>query len=335
MARLVNDSTVFSDATGLASMKDQKPVRLVIPKFNDGKLLITKISGGVRPNFQLMYSLGSDVFINAFNQRLSMWTLSGLYIPSMCDNGKDFKGEPAFVDLYRRFNIRSGGVPLDMAFNGIVLVGFFVEIKIQDYTQKGIDGFSWEAAFLGRVNNFLEDPDPIVLADALAFGPDVPDPVRNGELEDNRQGTYFGDNPDMLTSNQSRPLEFDPNYLDNQEVDPYWDTDHRSKRPTTDGNSSHFYVGPSQEDLDYWEMRDELDAAEREQAKNRARQKIANETARREYDAVKEGREKALAQAQAAAKSTGTSVETGASKNYPLVDMSGISTRIYEAKDER
>jgi len=33
----------------------------------------------------------------------------------------------------------------------------------------------------------VEDPDPIVVADAPAFGPDAPDPVRNGELADNRQ----------------------------------------------------------------------------------------------------------------------------------------------------
>jgi hypothetical protein len=306
MARRIDDSTVFSDATGLASMNDQKPVRLIIPKFNDGKLLITKISGGVRPNFQLMYSLGADVFINAFNQRLSMWNLSGLYIPSMCDNGQDFRGEPAFVDLYRRFNIRNADVPLDLAFNGIVLVGFFVEMKIGDYTQNGIDGFSWETPFLGRMNNLLEDPDPIVVEDALAFGPDVQDPIREGELADNRQGTYFGDNPDMLTANQSRPLEFDPNYIGSQQSDPYWDIDHRAKRPTTGGNSSHFSVGPSQEDLDYWEMQDELNEAAELQAKKAAEQKIRSNTARRKLEAENKP-------PLANTTSTGTSVQTGVS----------------------
>ena len=151
-----------------AHITDDKPVRLVIPQFNDGKLLITKIDGGVRPNFQLMYSLGADVFINAFNQRLSLWTLHGLYIPAVCDNGQNFKGEPAFVDLYRKFNIRTARAPLDLAFSGIVLVGFFVEMKIGDYSQNGIDGFSWETPFLGRMNNLLENPDPIVVEDALA-----------------------------------------------------------------------------------------------------------------------------------------------------------------------
>jgi hypothetical protein len=175
---------VFSDTIGLAKITDQKPVRLVIPQFNDGALQITKIQGGVRPNFQLMYSLGADVFINAFNQRLSMWTLHGLYIPAACDNGQNFKGEPAFVDLYRKFNIRTAKAPLDLAFNGIVLVGFFVEMKVMEYTQEGVDGFAWETPFLGRMNNLLEAPDPIEVADAAAPAAGAaPKPVREGKVE--------------------------------------------------------------------------------------------------------------------------------------------------------
>jgi len=192
MARRRNN-TVFSDVTGVASMQDDKPVRLIIPKFNDGKLMITKITGGVRPNFQLMYSLGADVFINAFNQRLSIWTLNGIHIPSACANGdngirrigeedKAHKGEPAFVDLYRRFNIRTAPVPLDMAFNGIVLVGFFIELKILDYTQEGVDGFAWEVSFLGRMNNLLEEQDPIEVEDVAAEDVAAAEKVREGEL---------------------------------------------------------------------------------------------------------------------------------------------------------
>jgi hypothetical protein len=175
---------IFSDTSGLAKMADDKPVRLVIPQFNDGDLQITKIQGGVRPNFQLMYSLGADAFINAFNQRLSMWTLHGLFIPAVCGNGQNFKGEPAFVDLYRKFNIRTAKAPLDLAFNGIVLVGFFIEMKIMEYTQEGVDGFAWETPFLGRMNNFLEAPDPIEVVDKPAVAaPPMMKAVRKGRLD--------------------------------------------------------------------------------------------------------------------------------------------------------
>jgi hypothetical protein len=129
-----------------------------------------------------MYSLGADVFINAFNQRLSMWTIHGLHIPALCGDGNNLKGEPAFVDLYRRFNIRNAKVPLDMAFNGIVLVGFFIEMKVMEYTQEGVDGFAWETPFLGRMNNLLEAPDPIKVADAAApAAPAAPKKVREGK----------------------------------------------------------------------------------------------------------------------------------------------------------
>ena len=217
MAKRQDDNTVFSDVTGLASMADNKPVRLIIPKFNNGKLMITKISGGVRPNFQLMYSLGADVFVNAFNQRLSMWNIHGLYIPSVCDNGQDFKGEPAFVDLYRRFNIRTDGPPLDIAFNGIVLVGFFVEMKIMEYTQEGVDGFAWETPFLGRMNNFLEAPDPIEVADVAAAGGAEGKPVREGVLEQDLDPARIASQAKTLQN--SRPPSIGPGYENMYEVD--------------------------------------------------------------------------------------------------------------------
>jgi hypothetical protein len=195
-------ATVFQETTQLAAITDQKPVRLVIPKFRNGKLLITKIAGEVRPNYQIMYSLGADAFITAFNQRLSTWTIHGLHIPGGCD-GQNFKGEPAFVDLYRKFNIRTAKQPLDMAFNDIVLVGFFIGMTIQDYSQNGVDGFAWETPFLGRINNLLEDPDPIVVADGAAGGDADPNAVRNGMLGD---GTYFGENPGTMEAFWSKKI---------------------------------------------------------------------------------------------------------------------------------
>jgi hypothetical protein len=234
-----------------------------------------------------MYSLGADVFINAFNQRLSMWTLSGLYIPSMCDNGQDFKGEPAFVDLYRRFNIRNAAAPLDLAFNGIVLVGFFVEMKIQDYTQGGIDGFSWETPFLGRMNNLLEDPDPIVVADAPAFGPDAPDPVRNGELADNRQGTYFGDNPDMLTYIGGRPYTDQMRYLDRKKgkVDSIGPPVELAYAKLTEALDAQ----DAKDDRDYWEKWEEEKEQRKQDRKNKNEEALATaarQQAKRESDAA-------------------------------------------------
>jgi hypothetical protein len=177
-------ATIFHESTGLASIADDKPVRLTIPKFPNGTLLITKISGGVQPNYQILYSLGSDVFITAFNQRLSPWNISGIHIPGSCNKGaQDFNGEPAFVDLYRKFNIRTAKQPLDMAFNDIVVTGFFIGMTVGDYSQNGIDGYTWETTFLGRMTNLLENPDPIVVAEGDAVGAAVQVPVKEANLK--------------------------------------------------------------------------------------------------------------------------------------------------------
>ena len=194
-------ATIFHESAGLASISDDKPVRLTIPKFPNGKLLITKISGGVQPNYQIMYSLGSDVFITAFNQRLSPWNISGIHIPGSCNNvAQNFNGEPAFVDLYRKFNIRTAKQPLDMTFNDIVVTGFFTGMRVGDYSQNGIDGYTWETTFLGRMTNLLENPDPIAVAEGDAVGAEVQEPVKEANLKREGEKKDDGFEPDPTAS---------------------------------------------------------------------------------------------------------------------------------------
>ena len=184
-------SKIFSQDGAVAQVSDERPVRLFIEGYDAGKIMITKISGDVTPNYQLMYSLGADVFINAFNQKLSKWHLTGFHVPLVtCPPALEVtgfkKGEPAFVDLYRRFNIRTAEKPIDMNFCGIVLSGFFIQLTIHDYSQSGIDSFRWETPFLGRMVNLLEEPQPIIVEDAVPESPEAAEALRNGELDDVR-----------------------------------------------------------------------------------------------------------------------------------------------------
>ena len=72
------DQSLFK-RTQLASLADEKPVRLTIDQLDDDRLWLTQISGGIKPNFQLMYAMSGQKFINTFQQRLSVWPIKGVY----------------------------------------------------------------------------------------------------------------------------------------------------------------------------------------------------------------------------------------------------------------
>ena len=56
----MSDYVVFPTTTlGEAA---NKPQRLTIQGFTDDRLYIVKMDGGVKPNFQLMYSIGPGIF---------------------------------------------------------------------------------------------------------------------------------------------------------------------------------------------------------------------------------------------------------------------------------
>lgn len=136
--------------TEVGCINDEAPIRLIVSGLNDDTLWLTGLKGSVEPNFQLMYSFGPKAFINAFNQRLSMFSISGIYVPSTC-NGGGAKGEPAFVGFYRKRNIVSSDDPTKITFDGITITGWFVRLVIGEVTKQGIDGHLFSLDFLGRL----------------------------------------------------------------------------------------------------------------------------------------------------------------------------------------
>jgi hypothetical protein len=151
------------DKTQLGSMSDDKPARLTIKEFVNAKLFITNLTGGVKPNFQLMYSLGDDVFLNTFSERLSMWELRGLHILTDCA-GADVPGEPPFLTFYKQYNIKTEQT-VSMSFAGITMKGYLVDLQIKDYNQNGVEGFAFVLQYLALLQN-LDSADAATAATA-------------------------------------------------------------------------------------------------------------------------------------------------------------------------
>ena len=129
-----------------------KPQRLTIQGFTDEKLFVVKLDGGVKPNFQLMYAIGPGIFLNAFQQRMSVFNLEGLHILTDCVANVD-TDEPAFFRFYKAHNIVSSTKMLTMAFNKITMTGYLIDLKIQNYNQDNVEGYLWNLQFLGWINN--------------------------------------------------------------------------------------------------------------------------------------------------------------------------------------
>lgn len=144
------DLTLFPKTT-MGAVGD-KPQRLTITGFVDDKLFITNMDGGVRPNFQLMYAIGPGIFLNVFQQRMSLFTLEGLYIVATCGDA-DTEEEPAFFRFYKEHNIVATEEMLTLAFSKITMTGYLIDLKIKNYNQDNVEGFVWVLQFLGWINN--------------------------------------------------------------------------------------------------------------------------------------------------------------------------------------
>ena len=139
------------EKTQLGSINDSKPARLTIKEFQNGRLFVNNVGGGVKPNYQLMYSIGDDIFLNTFSDRLSLWTLRGLHILTDCE-GADVPGEPPFLTFYKEYNIKTERT-VSMSFAGITMKGYLVHMTVQDYNQNGVEGFQFNLQYLALLQN--------------------------------------------------------------------------------------------------------------------------------------------------------------------------------------
>jgi len=156
----MGDFALF-ESTELGCVRyEDKGARMAIEGFDRSEdLFITGIRGGEKPNYQLMYSLGVDVYINAFNKRLSVWELNGLFIPSDCEDCGERPGaKPAFIEFYDAHNITVDTDPILITFQTITLEGFLIDLRVQDYTKEGVEGIVFNLKYLARRADQEEEP---------------------------------------------------------------------------------------------------------------------------------------------------------------------------------
>ena len=135
------------DKTEVGAYADDSPIRMVVSGLTDENIWLTSLKGSVEPNYQIMYSIGADAYINSFNQRLSVWTITGIYIPKLCSGGSR---KPGFVSLYNSKNITKTKAT-KITFDGITITGYIIRLTINDVMKQGIDGHIFSLDFLGRL----------------------------------------------------------------------------------------------------------------------------------------------------------------------------------------
>ena len=137
------------DKTDVVALNDSKKIRLVIDGLESEDIWLTTISGQVSPNFQILYSLGVKAFVNAFNNRLGKFNITGIYIPDTCE-GVAQGGPPPFIQFYKQVQITQKK-PAKITYDGISIKGWAIAMNLKNYSQNSIDGHEFTIEFLGRV----------------------------------------------------------------------------------------------------------------------------------------------------------------------------------------
>jgi len=124
-----------------------------------GDLFVTNFGGDVSPNFQIMYSMGPEAYLNVFSQRLSSWTLEGVYVPSQrCpeDGGGSSTGRsndtPGFYKMYERYNIANDDNKfVKLAFSGLVVEAYITSMSIPSFSKTDVGQMRFSLKLLGRI----------------------------------------------------------------------------------------------------------------------------------------------------------------------------------------
>lgn len=137
------------ETTEVTEANTVQKVRLTVDGLEGEDLWLTDIKGFVAANYQLMYSMGVQAFVNAFNHRLGKFEVTGIHISNGC--GLSGSGRAPFVDFYDQVNITKRR-PTRISFDGITITGWATEMHIGNYSKQGADGHMFTLKFEGRIN---------------------------------------------------------------------------------------------------------------------------------------------------------------------------------------
>ncbi len=141
------------DKTDITQISDGKKIRLTVDGLESEDIWLISIAGQVSPNYQILYSLGAKVFINAFSNRLGKFSLNGIYIPETCEGGAG--GIPPFIQFYKDVQITKKK-STTITYDGVSIKGWAVSMTLRNYSKNNIDGHEFTIEFLGRIRELEE-----------------------------------------------------------------------------------------------------------------------------------------------------------------------------------
>jgi hypothetical protein len=125
----------------------------IVLSFSDGTVKDTEfvavnLSGDMAVIYQLNYSFDQTAYALVFGDRLSLYTITGVALPS----SDCLKATPdKFVAFYNKYKLGTKTISaLDIAFAGVVISGFFVSVRI-NLIRGEQSAFQFQFQFLGEL----------------------------------------------------------------------------------------------------------------------------------------------------------------------------------------
>lgn len=105
---------------GNASVSSVTPIN-----FQNQKSLITRVTVSQQTNHQFLHTLGGDIYIYVFGDRIGQMTISGLSAAVDCDNPDDNQhGFEKIMAWYNQYKLSAYAKPITVAIGNTTLIGF-------------------------------------------------------------------------------------------------------------------------------------------------------------------------------------------------------------------
>jgi hypothetical protein len=92
--------------------------------------IINRISTTEQANYQFLHTLGENIYLYVFGDRIGQLTLSGLTFNDNCSDPNQEKGFSKVIRWYRQHRVTVRQEPLHLTFQpGVDLQGYLVEMR--------------------------------------------------------------------------------------------------------------------------------------------------------------------------------------------------------------
>lgn len=132
--------TIFEDNLGnIVSIRDPSVSALMRPLIKTGpdvgpisipsrRSLITRVTTAQQGNFQFMHTLGSDIYVYVFGDRIGQMVVSGMSFPRSCEGSanSNLHGLELMLDWYNEHKISARRTPLQMSIGSVVFTSFVI-----------------------------------------------------------------------------------------------------------------------------------------------------------------------------------------------------------------